>query len=520
MTEPGGVRGDGGVVATSHPLAVRAGVQMLEGGGTAADAAVAAAAVLCVVDPRSTGIGGDAFALTWTDGAPGPTGLAGAGPAPAAMTPGALAEAGHDTMPDLGPWSITVPGSVSLWERLLERYGRLGLERVLQPAIDAARGFEIAPVIADEWRRSAHRLRDNEAARTLFLPGNQPPRAGHTFANPELGVVLQSIAAGGADVFYRGELAERIGAAVAAAGGPLRAEDLAAWQGAGWVEPIRRGYRGVDVFEMPPPGQGIVVLEALGIFDGVSSSGVADAEHAAIESLKLAFADAAEFVADPDVVDVPVDWLLSADTLAERRSRVDLAAAAESIPALASDTVYVAVVDGEGTGCSLIQSLYQGFGSGVAVPGTGMLLQNRGSNFSLVPGHPNQVDGGKRPYHTIIPAMLGRNGTLLGCLGVVGGFMQPQGQMQIIRRLVDDGMGLQEALDAPRVRYLSGRRIAVEDHYEAALHEELVRRGHEVGRLERFSAGGAQAVLVADDGGLVGASDPRKDGCAMAAGGN
>ena len=269
------MRGDGGMVATSHPLAAHAGAEMLDAGGTAADAAVAASAVLCVVDPRSTSVGGDAFALVWTDGAAGPTGLAGAGPAPTGMTPEALATAGHGTMPQHGPWSITVPGAVSLWERLLARHGRLGLERVLRPAIEAAeQGFEVAPIIAGEWAESADRLRANEAARALFLPEAQPPQPGDKLANPELGAVLRAIARQGADGFYRGELAERIGAAVAAAGGPLRAEDLADWPGATWVDPIRRNYRGVDVFEMPPPGQGVVVLEALGIFDGVPADGL------------------------------------------------------------------------------------------------------------------------------------------------------------------------------------------------------------------------------------------------------
>lgn len=518
MTQRVGVRGDGGMVATSHPLAAHAGAEMLDAGGTAADAAVAASAVLCVVDPRSTSVAGDAFALMWTDGARVPTGLAGAGPAPAAMTPDALAAAGHETMPQHGPWSVTVPGAVSLWERLLARHGRLGLERVLRPAIEAAeQGFEVAPIIAGEWADSADRLRADDAARSLFLPDGHPPQAGDKFANVELGAVLRAIAANGADAFYQGEFAERIGAAVAASGGPLRGDDLAGWAGASWVEPIRREYRGVDVYEMPPPGQGIVVLEALGIFDGMAVADLADAEHAAIESLKLAFADAAAHVADPDVVEVPVDWLLSEETIAGRRAQIDPAAAAGATPASASDTVYVAVVDGDGNGCSLIQSLYEGFGSGIAVPGTGMLLQNRGSNFSLVPGHPNRVAGGKRPYHTIIPAMLGRDDRLFGCLGVVGGYMQPQGQMQIIRRIVDEGMGAQAALDAPRVRYLAGRRIAVEDHFDPAVREQLAHRGHEIGRLDRFSAGGAQAVLVGGDG-MIGASDPRKDGCAVAAG--
>ncbi|MFG1710367.1 gamma-glutamyltransferase family protein [Nonomuraea sp. M3C6] len=512
-----GVRGDWGMVATSHPLAAAAGAEMLEAGGSAADAAVAAAAVLCVVDPRSTSVGGDAFALVWQAGESGPVGLAGAGPSPAAMTADAVNEAGHDRMPRLGPWTVTVPGAVSLWERLLERYGRLGLERVLRPAIELAeQGFDVAPIIAGEWQESQDRLRGDKAASALFLPGGRPPRAGDKLANPELGAVLRTLSSGGARAFYQGELADRIGAAVEAAGGPLRATDLAAWQGATWVEPLRRPYRDVDVYEMPPPGQGIVVLETLGIFEGVEASGPVESEHAAIEALKLAFADAAAHVADPDVADVPVGRLLSDGFLAERRAKIDPAAARGPV-ATGSDTVYVAVVDGDGMGCSLIQSLYEGFGSGIAVPGTGLLLQNRGSNFSTESGHPNRVAGGKRPYHTIIPAMLGRGDALLGCLGVVGGFMQPQGQTQIIRRLLDDGMGLQAAIDAPRARYWNGRRVAVEKDFDPEIRRGLQERGHEIEPLGRFAGGGAQAVLVGD-GGLVGASDPRKDGCALAPG--
>lgn len=501
------------MVATSHPLAAQAGADALAAGGTAADAAVAAAAVLCVVDPRSTSVGGDAFALYWPAGEPAPLGLAGAGPAPAGLTLEALA--GHRTMPDSGPWSITVPGAVSAWERLLERFGALGLERDLDAAIGLAEGgFDVAPIIAAEWEAAADRL--DGSARHVFLPGGRAPSSGQRFANPGLGAVLRELRAGGAGAFYRGPLAERIGEAVASAGGPLRADDLAAWGGATWAHPLRRAYRGTDVFEMPPPGQGIVVLMALGIFEGIETAGRADEEHAAIEAIKLAFADAAAHVADPDVVDVPAETLLSDEHLAARRAEIDMAAAAGAAAAAASDTVYVAAVDGDGNACSFIQSLYEGFGSGIAVPGTGMLLQNRGANFILDADHPNRPEGGKRPYHTIIPAMLGGGGAFRGCLGVVGGFMQPQGQMQIIRHLVDHGMEPQAALDAPRGRFWAGQRVGVEPGYDADVARELARRGHAVEELSRFAAGGAQAILRAEDGTLVGASDPRKDGRAVA----
>jgi gamma-glutamyltranspeptidase/glutathione hydrolase len=512
---PAGVTSERGMVATSHPLAAQAGVEMLAGGGTAADAAVAAAAVLCVVDPRSTGIGGDAFALHWVPGARAPLALAGAGPAPAGLTPDALAAAGHRTMPQLGPWSITVPGAVSAWEALLARCGRLGLPRVLAPAIALAQdGFAVTPIVAEEWRSALPRIAGDETARALLAPLGAAPAAGDRWANPALAGVLREIAAGGAAAFYRGRTAELIGAAVERAGGPLRAADLEGWDGARWVTPLRRAFRDVDVFELPPPGQGLVVLEALGIFAPLEHRTRADEEHAAIEAVKLAFADAARHVADPAVEDVPTERLLSEAHLAERRSRIDMDAATTAGGGV-TDTVYVAAADAEGGACSLIQSLYEGFGSGVAVPGTGIVLQNRGSGFVLDAGHPNRVAPGKRPYHTIIPAMLGRSDAFHGCLGVVGGFMQPQGQVQILRQLLDHGAGLQAAVDAPRVRFTGGRSIALEDGYDHGVARELARRGHLISRLDRFAAGGAQAILR-DGERLHGASDPRKDGCALA----
>jgi gamma-glutamyltranspeptidase/glutathione hydrolase len=276
-----------------------------------------------------------------------------------------------------------------------------------------------------------------------------------------------------------------------------------------------RRFRDVDVFELPPPGQGLIVLEALGIFAPLDLSDPADEEHAAIEAIKLAFADAGRHGADPAVTAVPTERLLSEEHLAAQRARIDMAAAGLATGSGASDTVYVAAADGEGGACSFIQSLYEGFGSGVAVSGTGIVLQNRGAGFVLDRGHPNRVAPGKRPYHTIIPAMLGRGDALLGCLGVVGGFMQPQGQMQILRHLLDHGMGLQAAVDAPRTRFTGGRGVALEPGYDRGIAAELARRGHQLAELDRSSAGGAQAILRDGDV-LRGASDPRKDGVALA----
>jgi gamma-glutamyltranspeptidase / glutathione hydrolase len=492
----GTVTAEAGIVATSQPLAAEAGAAALRDGGSAADAAVAAAAVLAVVDPPSTGIGGDAFALWWGPGEDAPAALAGTGPAPSGLTVDALRAAGHDAMPERGPWSVTVPGAVALWEELLEAHGRLDPARVLGPAIDLAeQGFALTPVVAATWAASAGRLAP--AARARLAPGGRPPTAGERVDNPAIGTVLRGIAERGSAAFYEGPVAAAIEAAVRDAGGPLRSADLAAFPGARWVEPIALRFRDLDVFELPPPGQGIVTLQALGIYQRLEAT-----DHALAEALKLAFADASAYVADPDHAAVPTRALLADGYLDGRAALVDLARAARFGAGRPGDTVYVAVADAEGGACSLIQSLYGGFGSGLEAPGTGVLLQNRGSNFVLDPAHPNRPAPGKRPYHTIMPAMLGRDGRFAGALGVVGGFMQPQGQTQVLRGLLERQLGPQAALDAPRFRLRGGLRIDVEPGFDAA---ELRRRGHDVGRLE----------LVRPDGGFAGASDRRRDGRAV-----
>ena len=508
--------GGHGMVATSQPLAVEAGVAMLEAGGTAADAAVAAAATLCVVEPRATGIGGDAFALYWPAGASAPDALDGAGPSAAGATPEAIAAAGHAEMPATGGWTVTVPGAVDAWAKLLERHGRLGIDQVLAPAIRWAReGFAVTPQIAAEWAMHAGNIAGDEAASATFLPGGRAPAAGETFTNAEMAGLLAAIADGGPGAFYRGETAERIGAAVQRAGGPLRATDLSEFTGARWVLPLARPFRDVTVFELPPPGQGIVALEALGIFaEALYEDRVAE-EHAAIEALKLAFDDAAAHLADPLVETVDVERLLGPAHLAHRRALIGSEAADIRAPGPATDTVYLATVDRDGNACSFIQSLYSGFGSGIGVPGLGITLQNRGKGFVLDPGHPNRLAPGKRPYHTIVPAMLGRGAAFAGCLGVVGGFMQPQGQMQIVRHLVDHGVGVGEALAAPRARFLDGRAVGLEPGFDPQVAEGLRARGHELRPLSNFGAGGAQAILRIGDE-LHGASDPRKDGCVLA----
>lgn len=511
----GTVHGDAGAVATSHPLAARAAIDVLNDGGSAADAAVCAAAVLNVVDPRSTGIGGDAFALCWFGNVSAPTALAGAGVSSSGLSVESLRAARLETMPVHGPWTVTVPGAVSTWDALLTRYGKLGLERVLAPAIRIAEeGFEITPIVAADWARSRSRLAADAEAIATFLPGGAAPAVGERFANPALARSLRRLVTAGPRDLYEGKLAAAIAGAVQAAGGPLTTVDLADWGGAEWVEPIHRRFVDIDVYQLPPPGQGIVLLEALGLYEAVDARTPADEEHVAAEALKLAFCDAFAFLADPAAVAVPTQRLLSDSYLARRSHTIDVLRAGDPGPGPASETVYVAVADADGGACSFIQSLYHGFGSGICVPGTGILLQNRGAGFVADDAHPNRAAPRKRPFHTIMPTLLGRREEFLGCLGVVGGYMQPQGQMQILRALFERGIEPQEAVEAPRMRVSDGRRLDLEAGYDEALADELAARGHVVSTLEGFDAGGAQLVLLTDSG-YAGASDPRKDGCAI-----
>lgn len=504
------------MVATMHPLAVDAALDVLEGGGGAADACVAAAAVLTIVDPRSTGIGGDAFSIYWSDDMDAPLGMAAAGPAPAGLSVPALRARGFDSMPQSGPWTITVPGSVAGWAHLIERFGRFDLARAIAPAVDIAEsGFEVTPTIAREWADWKGTLEPYDYSASVYLPSGGPPAVGQRFDNPDLAGALRAIAEQGPKVFYEGWIADRIAAAVEAAGGPLRASDLAAWPGPRWVQPLKTRFRDLDVFEMPPPNQGVVALQALALYRGLEVSDPVDEDHALIECLKLAVADGNAHIADPDVHEVPVDALLSEAYLGPRRAAVDMRRSALAEAGAPSDTVYVAVMR-EGEACSFIHSVYGGFGSGVGAEGTGMVLQNRGAGFVLEDGHPNRPEPGKRPYHTILPAMLGRDGKPWGALGVVGGFMQPQGQVQVLRGILDRGLDPQSAVARPRFRVVGGRRVAFEKEFDPKIVAELRGRGHEPEPLSTFEAGGAQIVLRAE-GGFVGGSDPRKDGVAKGA---
>jgi gamma-glutamyltranspeptidase/glutathione hydrolase len=512
------------MVATSQPLAAVAGLRALMEGGNAADAAVTAAAMLNVVEPMSTGVGGDCFALVYEAGSGQVTALNGSGRAPRAFCLEEAQRLGLDAVPPTGPLPVTVPGTVSAWEALLDRFGQMSLAECLRPAIATAEeGFPVSERISAGWQGLAGKLsRDPEAART-YLPA---PLPGEIHRQTDLARTLRAIGEGGAEAFYRGPLASQIAACVQSHGGYLAARDLEEHT-ATWEVPIRTSYRGVEILEHPPNGQGLAALEALNLVEGYDLRRWAyfDAQrwHVLIEAMRLGMADAARYVADPAVSPVPVRGLLAKEYAAERRALIQ---ADRTLPlGMAGnpehrDTVYLTAVDGKGNAASLINSLYNGFGSGLVVAGTGICLQNRGACFSLEPSHPNVLAGGKRPYHTIIPAMALREGRLWLSFGVMGGFMQPQGHLQVVVNMVDHEMDAQAALDAPRFRVdeHGSARVEIERGVPAATRKGLRALGHEVVDRATFAPvfGGGQVIAVdAERGVLWGGSDPRKDGCAV-----
>ncbi|MEM9074086.1 MAG: gamma-glutamyltransferase family protein [Myxococcota bacterium] len=496
-----------GMVATSHPRAADAAAEVLRQGGNAVDAAVTAAAVLGVVDPMSTSIGGDCFALVWDATERALHGYNGSGRAPKAATLADLKARGLHDVPERGILSVTVPGAVDAYATLLERFGKRSFADALAPAIEAAEGFALTPIVARDWAKAEPTLTAGEGA-DVYLPA---PIAGQEFRQPALAASLRAIAEGGPEVFYRGALADEIAKRSHELGGWLTKEDLAEHTGE-WVTPLEGHYRGHTVVELPPNGQGIVVLEALALLDEFPLADLSPAEraHLQIEALKIAFGDAQPLVGDPEKSNVTA--LLDPDALESRVDALEAQKRATEHPAAprrpAGDTVYVAVVDGEGNACSLISSVYMHFGSGVVVDG--ICLQNRGALFFSDPAHPGALAPGARPYHTIIPAMVFRSEKPWLVFGVVGGFQQPQAQVQILVNLIDHGMTPQEAIDAPRFRWLGSDRIRLEDGFDANAREGLEARGHRVVD-EPVGFGGAQAVLIESP--LEGGSDPRKDGC-------
>jgi gamma-glutamyltranspeptidase/glutathione hydrolase len=519
------IYGHRGIVATSQILASQAGFEMLRAGGNAVDAIVAAAAAKTVVEPTANGIGGDAFALVW-DGSK-LHGLNGSGRAPAALMLEKVRAAGHTTMPPRGWMTVTVPGVPRAWADLHGRFGRLPFGRVLEPAIELAeKGFALSPLVGRAWGASA-RIFGAESGPEFrpwmetFTRDGRAPEVGDWFTLPDHARTLRRIAESNADDFYRGDLAGQIAGFAAETGGFIAREDLAAHTST-WVDPIGTSYRGHEVWEIPPNGQGITALAALNILEGFPLGGMAresvEAYHLQIEAMRLAFADARRYVADPAHADVPIEGLLDKGYAAERRKLIgERAQAREAGEPARGGTVYLCAADGDGLMVSYIQSNYAGFGSGVVVPGTGIALQNRGSGFSLDAAHPNALAPGKRPYHTIIPGFLTRDGRAVGPFGVMGGFMQPQGHQQVVANTVDWGMNPQAALDAPRWQIgLSGTLVDVEFETPRHVVEGLIARGHTVNVQPNLAGfGRGQIIWRLPNGGMVAGSEGRTDGCAL-----
>ena len=511
------------VAATSQPLATSAALQVLEEGGNAVDAAVTAAAALNVVEPYMTGIGGDLFALLWSASEGRLVGLDASGRSGSLADAEELRAEGHASVPPRDARAVTVPGALAGWAALLERFGTVPLARALAPAVRLAReGFPVTPVIARDWSSVTDQLRADQGAAATFLPGGTAPRAGDWFRLPDLAETFAEVGRDGPEALYGGALGRRVVEGLTALGGTLTLADLAAHR-VRWVDALSMEYGGVTLHELPPSGQGIAALQMLGMLrhHDVAALGHNSVAylHTLVEAKKLAYADLARAVADPDHMDVTPEALLDPAYLASRAAAIHRSRAMESAEpgaaATASDTVYLTVADAEGNMVSLINSIYQYFGSGIVVPGTGFALQNRGSGFTLEPGHPNVLGPRKRPLHTIIPGFVTRNGAPWMSFGVMGGPMQPQGHVQVLMNLLHFGMDPQEALEAPRFRHLEGRRVTVEalpPHVAAGLE----RRGHEIVSPEGFAFGGAQAIVRLERG-WAAASDPRKDG--MAAGG-
>ena len=516
-----------GIVATSQPLAAQAGVGMLRQGGNAVDAAIATAAALNVVEPMSTGLGGDAFALVYLNKSNELKALNASGRAPGAASLAALQKLGYRQMPETGIHTVTVPGTLDGWCTLLDSHGTMSLSRVLAPAIALAEnGFPVTEVISHTWQKNRAKLQLDASAARTYLPEGRAPAPGEIFVQPDLARTLKKIARGGRDVFYQGEIAEAIVACSRENGGLIALPDLRDHTST-WVTPISTGYRGYDVYECPPNGQGVVVLLALNILEGydLKSLGHNSPEylHLLIEAVKLGFADAGRYVADPDFADIPLEKLLTGSYAGRRRKLINRDKAMPRTeagnPGPEGDTVYLAVTDGEGNSVSFINSLYQAFGSGMVVAGTGICLQNRGSLFSLEAGHPNCIAPRKRPYNTIIPGMVFQDGNLFLTFGVMGGFMQPPGQVQVLLNIIDFGMDVQTALDAPRFRYLQGNECALEPAIPPGVLRELAKKGHRIVELDdpySQQFGGGQAIMINPASGvLIAGSDPRKDGGAI-----
>lgn len=521
------------MAATSHPLATQVALDVMRQGGSAVDAAIAANAALGLMEPTGNGIGGDFFAIVWDPRTQKLHGYNGSGRSPKALSLKWFQDNGYTDIPPHGPLPVTVPGAVDGWFALHERFGKLTMAQNLAPTVAYARkGHPVHEVIAYYWNRSVPVLSKWPGFTEQFTIEGRAPRKGEMWRNPNLANTLETIGRDGRDAFYKGGIARTIDAYFKANGGFLRYEDLAAHTGE-WVDPVSTNYRGVDVWEIPPNGQGIAALQILNILEGYDFSKIAfgSAEHVHLftEAKKLAFADRARYYADPAFHPAPVSWLISKDYAAQRRKLINPDRAALAVDAgrrlNQGDTIYLTVADKDGMMVSLIQSNYRGMGSGMAAPGLGFIFQDRGEQFVLKPGHPNSFEPGKRPFHTIIPAFITKGGKPWVSFGLMGGAMQPQGHAQIVMNLVDFGMNLQEAGDAPRIQHdgstdPAGQMLAMTDggvlNLETGFSYEtiraLMRKGHTV-EFADGPYGGYQAIMRDHANGVyVGASESRKDG--------
>lgn len=515
-----------GMVATSQPLASMAGLRMLMNGGNAIDAAVATAAALNVVEPMSTGVGGDLFSLIWLAKEKRVVALNASGRAPAAAAIEDVIKAGYTSIPNTSAFAVSVPGTVNGWDTILREYGTMPLSEVMKPAIRyAEEGFPVSDIVAYQWQRDVDKLKLHPSGSEMLLNGDAPSE-GDIFYMPNLAKVLRGIAEGGPKAFYNGEVAEKIARYIQELGGWMTTEDLAK-DAPTWDEPISTDYRGVTCWECPPNGQGLIALLAMNIVEGMDIRGMGsqspEAYHHMIEAMRLSFADGLQYIADPRKNYVPIEELLSKSYAQERRGLINQDRAMSSvdfgkIPAI-HDTVYLSAVDEEGNACSFINSLFAGFGSGLVVPGTGIALQNRAALFSLNPDHPNALVPGKRPFHTIIPAMATKDDELWLSYGVMGGFMQAQGHLQVISNMVDFNMGPQQAIDALRFSVGFDGDVTLEEGVDPAVIKELEDKGHTVSLREGYSRvtmGGAQVIeRNPETGVLTGASEPRKSGSAV-----
>ena len=523
------VYGIRGVVASSQPLASEAGMRILQRGGNAADAAVSVAAALNVTEPCSTGMGGDCFALFYDASKGRVLGLNGSGRSPAGLTPERLAADGFTKMPSNGVHTVTIPGAVAGWVDTVEKFGKLTIAEVLAPAIELAEGgFPVSPITARAWASGVHLLKSGPYGDEMLLNG-RAPGAGETIRNPTLANSMTEVAEHGKAGYYEGRIAEAIVELLQLKGGTMTLEDLKRHRTT-FDDPISVNYRGVDIWEIPPNGQGITALIALNIVEGFNLSKLRydspQRLHLLIEATRTAFADTRWYVADPSFTHIPVKELLSKNYAAERRQHINpLKAVLDKVhgsPFTCSDTVYLCTADKWGNACSFINSNYNGFGTGLIPRGCGFTLQNRGSGFTLEKGHPNVLAPGKRPYHTIIPGMMTKDGELHGPFGVMGGFMQPQGHVQVVTNLVDYNMDPQEALNSPRFCILDGTaggKVSLEEGIPVETMATLSRMGHEVIPVagpNRIIFGKGQIILREHKtGALTAGSDPRADGQAL-----